>query len=493
MNKRVKVNFLFQIIYQLVIIIVPFLTAPYVSRVLGAELIGTQTYYYTLSNYFVIFAMLGLNTYGNRKIAMVRDNENEKNKVFSEIFVLHTIISIIVCFLSFIPLFFISSSEKNIYLINSIAVIGTILDINWLYFGLEKIKSIVLKNVIVKIISLILIFVFVKTKDDLWIYSLSLSASTFIGVCLLWIRITKYVRFFRVTFDGVIRHLKPLLILFLPVIAINLYKYMDKLMIGWFSTRSELGLYENSEKIINILTSILNSLSLVMLPYCSNLAVNNKIAELITLLKKTISIMIFISIPLMFGVDAIMPDFIPLYFGEGFETCIKIVIILSASLLPMTVANIIRAQYLMPLEKDKEFIISLFSGALINIILNLIFIPKFGAIGAAIGTVAAEYSVAIIQILLIINQVSLKASILKNIPYLLIGCGMFFLVYYFPSNFQNIFLTIFIKIIIGAITYISISFLLLYLIDFDWLYDILCYLKLKRIANKLAQKKKKHV
>lgn len=491
MNKRVKVNFLFQVVYQLVIIVVPFLTAPYVSRVLGAELIGTQTYYYTLANYFVIFAMLGLNTYGNRKIAMVRDNEYEKNKTFSEILILHFIISIIVCLLSFILLFFINPSEKIIFLINLITVVGAIFDINWLYFGLEKIKNIVIKNVIVKLISLIIIFAFVKTKDDLWIYSLSISASSFIGIVLLWGRITKYVKFIKVNFNGVIRHLKPLLVLFLPVIAINLYKYMDKLMIDWLSTRIELGYYENSEKIINIPNSILNALSLVMLPYCSNLAANNKIEDLVLMLKKTISIMIFISIPIMFGIAAIMSDFIPLYYGNEFEPCVNIIILLSLTILPMTIANIIRAQYLMPLEYDKEFIISLFSGALINMILNILFIPKYGAMGAAIGTVAAEYTVALIQVILIRKKISLIHSLLKNIPYIVVGFGMFCLVYFFPFQFESPILNIFIKIIVGSTTYIIVSCLILYCFDFKLFYDILCYLKLKNIAEKIACKKRK--
>lgn len=491
---KLKKNFIYQVTYQIFIIIVPLITAPYISRILGSENIGIQSYIYTIINYFVIFIMLGLNTYGNRSIALIKKEGQESiNNRFSEIFYTHILLSIPVVILSMVPFFFMNQAYKLIYIVNAFYILGAIFDINWFFFGMEEIKSIVIKNVIVKIISVIIIFTFVKTTNDLWIYSLSLSLSTFIGTIILFWNLRGKVKFVKVKLISLKKHILPLLILFVPLIAINLYKYMDKLMLGWISDMSQLGYYENAEKVINIPNSILNAITLVMLPYCSTLAATGNTSGLIKQLNKTVKFMAFACIPLSLGLAAISDQFSILYFGKDFVSCGILIALLSLTLFPVAISGIIRSQYLMPLSKDKEFIISLFAGAIANLIINLILIWKLAAVGTVIGTIFAEFTVFFVQLYLVRKKINIKKELLFNVPFLIIGIIMF-IIAKLMFHFLNISVLNLIVVILVCVAFYCISsFIIIYLFKNDFLYDVLTFLKLGPLAIKITNFKYKKI
>lgn len=489
MTKKTKLNFLYQIIYQVLIIIVPLVTAPYISRVLGPDNIGKYSYYYSIVNYFVIFGMLGLNTYGNRSIAMVRDNQEEVNKTFSELFFIHLIISSIVLLCSFTLIAFIPGDEILLYLINILYIVASVFDINWLYYGLEDIKNIVFKNLIIKLLSTIIIFLFVKQPNDLWVYCLSLAGSQIIGTLILWLGLRKRVRIQFVNFKQIIKHLKPLLILFLPVIAINLYKYMDKLMLYWFNTSKETGFYENAEKIVTIPNSILGAVGLVMLPYCSNLAAKNRITLLKKQIQETLKIILFFSIPLAFGLAAIAFEFSILYFGSDFSECGILISLLCFTIYPLCISNIIRSQYLMPLKRDKEFNVSLFFGALFNIIFNLMLIPILNAVGAVIGTIIAEFVVCITQIIFVRKELNIIKSLLFTFPYIICGFFMFIIVRVAANYLELSLINLFLLILLGILVYSATILPLLLTIHYDWFLSILSFLKLDKFARNFRDKR----
>lgn len=491
MNSKVKKNFIYQIFYQIIIVFVPLVTAPYVSRVLGPDNIGIQSYYTSMTNYFIIFAMLGLNTYGNRTIAMVRDDKQVLNRTFSEIFFLHLIISCSIFILSILLIFLIPKNDKLIYILNLISVFSSIFDINWFYYGLEDIKNIVKKNLFVKLISTMIIFIFVKNSNDLWIYCFSLSISQFIGTIILWFGLKKKVKFVAVTIHDMLKHLKPLLILFLPLIAINLYKYMDKLMLYWLSSSTETGFYENAEKIVSIPNNILSAIGLVMLPYCSNLAAKKQVSLLEKQVNITLQILLFLTIPITFGLAAISFKLAPLYFGENFSPCGLLICLLSFTLFPLTISNVIRTQYLMPLKKDKEFIISLFSGAFVNLIINLLLIPYMKGTGAVIGTLFAEFTVCFVQIYYVKQKFEFKKIFSFLIPYIIFGLVMFLSVIFLSFSFNTSIISLLSLIIIGVIIYFVLIFPFLITIHFDWLIMLLENLKMKKICNFLIDLKLK--
>ena len=240
-------NYLYNSIYQILNIFLPLLTAPYVARVLGAENVGIYSYTYSIANYFVIFAMLGIANYGSRSCARARNSKESLSKTFFSIYALQGTLG---GFLAVAYILVAVLGLKNPFFLYQIPmVLSGFLDISWFFSGIEKFKLIVNRNIVVRLASAALVFLFVKKENDLWIYILILSLSTMIGQILLWFEVRKYVFYYRPTFQDVKPHIVPNLTLFIPVIAVNLYKYMDKIMLGAMAMVEQVGLYEYAEKL----------------------------------------------------------------------------------------------------------------------------------------------------------------------------------------------------------------------------------------------------
>lgn len=459
-KNSLKSNLIYNTIYQITVLILPFLTAPYVSRVIGANGLGIYSYSHSVALYFVYFAMLGITNYGNREIAKNSDDKSKLNKVFSSIYFLQLITSTIVIFAYLIYMIFIAKENINVNLIVCLHVISAFFDVSWLFFGLQEFKITSIRQMIIKILSFILIILFVKNKNDLWIYVLIMSLSYFLSAFSLWIMMFKKIKFIRCTLDDIKQHLKPCLLLFIPIIATSVYRVMDKIMIGNFSNMSEVGYYENAEKIIMISLGILNAFTAVMMPKIANLVSNKKNEEAMNLLDKSMEMAMFICFALSFGIAAISNDFIPFFLGSEFNKSILICSLLCISIPFITWSSIIRILYLIPYEEDKIYVKSVIIGAIVNFVLNLVFIPKFASLGAVIGTICAEFSLAIYQTLKIKNKIDVK-KYLKNVFHF----GFFGIVMFFTINVINIFdlkinilLKLLLEIFVGAIVYISFSF-----------------------------------
>lgn len=227
-----KKNIIYNIIYQVLLLLIPLITVPYVSRVLNADGLGIYTYTYSIVYYFMIIAMLGISKYGNRKIAKTRDNKKEMSKEFFSIYALQIIMSLTMTVFYLIYIFAFDIKYKDIALIQSLYILSSMFDINWFFFGIEKFKLTITRNTIIKVTSLILIFVFVKERSDVWIYTLILSGSTLLSNMILFTFLRKYIEKVKITFSDIKKHIKQCLILFLPVIAVTIYKVMDKNMLG---------------------------------------------------------------------------------------------------------------------------------------------------------------------------------------------------------------------------------------------------------------------
>lgn len=455
---EVKKNFIYNILYQILIMLIPLITVPYVSRILGSDGIGTYSYTYSIAYYFMIFAMLGLNNYGNRTIAKVRDNRKNLSKTFKEIYCLQLFTSILMTLIYYLYLLFFKTDYKEIALIQSINIISCLFDINWFFFGIEKFKLTVTRNTIIKTLSLLLIFLFVKNKNDVWVYTLILSGCVLLSQISLWPYLQKYIDNVNVSFKDIFKHFNPCIKLFLPVIAVAIYKVMDKTMIGWFSSVSEVGFYENAEKIINVPNAIIAALGTVMLPRMSNLYANNKDKESKNIINKSIKMMMFLAFAMMFGLICISKNFSIIFFGKEFEKSGVIIILLSITIIFLAWGNVLRTQYLIPKEYDKVYIESAFIGALINLMFNLIFIPRFASIGACIGTIVAEFSVTLFQTISIKKELPIKDYIKGIIPFFLKSFIMFVLVY--PLNLFNInsLIRIMVQILLACIIYFILNY-----------------------------------
>lgn len=451
-----KKNYLYNSFYQILLIIIPLITTPYISRVLGASKIGLYSYSYAIAYYFVMFIMLGLNNYGNRTVAYVRDDKDKLSKTFFEIYFMQIMISfILIVIYIFYTLFF---SNNIITWIMTIYVISAALDINWFFFGIERFKITVIRSSIIKILSTISIFLFIKKPGDIYIYSFINVISIFLSQLILWFYIKKLVYFKKASKKEILYHLKPNLTLFIPVVAISVYKMMDKIMLGAMSSLEQVGFYENTEKIIQVPLALITSLGTVMLPKISNLVAKKDITKSNHYLKKSVCFASLVSSSMCFGIMAVSKYFVPWYFGSKYEPCIMLLVILMPSCLFLSIANVIRTQFLIPYKHDKIYIISVVSGAVVNLIINLLLIKKMGSQGAAIGTLVAEIIVCTMQLVLIKKMINIKKIIGTSLKYVLFGTIMYAILIMIPRLSTNDFLNIVFNVAIGGIIYILLAF-----------------------------------
>lgn len=480
MTKTQK-NIVYNIVYQILIIILPLITAPYISRVLGVEKLGIYSYTYSIVNYFMLFAMLGVNNYGNREIANVREDKGKRSRIFWEIYSFQFIISLVVCFLYCTYIIIgVNSEYKWINSIQMLFVFSTVLDINWFFFGLGEFKITVTRNTLLKLISLILIFIFVKDKNDLYVYTIIMSLSACISQFSMWIIIKKYINFVKIKLKDIFKHVKPILILFIPVLSYSIYKIMDKIMLGNMSGMIDVGLYENAEKIINIPQGIITAIGTVMLSQISSIQITNKDEAINNYLRISFKYLSIVSIAISFGLMGIAEEFAPIFFGEEYRETGVIIKILAITIIFISWANIIRTQYLIPLKRDKVYVISTIIGGIINFIINILLIPILGIYGAAIGTVAAEFSVMFYQILKINKQITVKNYLKETIFFIINAIIMLFIINILDKFIYGNIISLISKILVGAFIYLLNAFIYLYINKDVYLLNILSKLKLKK-------------
>lgn len=461
----IKKNIIYNITYQILILFLPLVTTPYISRVIGAEGVGIYSYTYSIANYFILFAMLGLGNYGNRSIAAVRDDKIKLSETFFNIYGLQLVTTTTMVILYLVYTIFFVSDNLEIAYIQLLFIISTMFDINWLFFGLEQFKLTVVRNTIIKILTVLSIFIFVKDLNDLGIYTLIMALGTLLSQMMLWSFMKRYIIWIKPTFKGIRSHLKPNLILFVPVLAISIYKIMDKIMLGTLTSTMQVGYYENSEKIINIPTSIISALGVVMLPRMTNLIATGDSESFKKYIEISLKFVMFIAIGSTVGLIAISPNFIPLFLGDEFTNCIMVVSLLSITLLFISWANVIRTQCLIPRKKDSIYIKSTLLGAGVNVIANLIFIPRYGAVGAAIGTIFAEASVALYQTFKVRKEMDISKYFVNSCVYIIPAICMYLCIIALRNITENIMLTLLMQVILGGSAYVILSGIVLWFVD----------------------------
>lgn len=455
--KTISKNLLYNIVYQILVILIPLVTAPYVARTLGVTASGIYSYVNAIAYYFVLAAALGIGNHGNRSVAAVRDDRNKLSEVFWSIYLFQLTTSIIsiVAYVIYILLFV--GENKLIFVIQLLYVLSGAFDISWLFFGLEKFQITVTRNMLIKILTVVMIISFVKTPEDVWKYTLILSAGAFISQAYLWMYVKKYVDFTFPGFSKIYSNLKPALTLFIPVLAYSIYKMMDKIMIKNMSNYDEVGLYQNAEKIINIPMGIITALGTVMLPRMSNIMANGDSSKAKTYIKNSIELVTFLCSGIAFGIMGIARVLAPVYLGDAFEKCGPLIELLAISVFFIAWASVIRMQFLIPSHNDKAYIISTILGALTNLCINICLIPHFQSVGAAIGTILAEFVVMITQVLFVRKQISIMAYIFKALPFVLIGLVMMASVHFIGYSLGKSILTLVMQILAGAVIYLVLS------------------------------------
>lgn len=452
-GKRLKKNFIYNLIYQFLTLIFPLITTPYLSRVLGPEKTGVYSYAYSIAYYFVLFAMLGLNNYGRREIARVQESAVKRSQKFWSIYFMQLMTSgfALILYMGCCLL----SGNSHIQWILLIYVLSAVPDISWFFFGMEEFRTAILLHSAVRILAIILILLLVRSSGDLLLYAAMMAGSQLLSRILLWPNLRGRIDWYLPSFPEVLRHFRPNLVLFLPVIAVSLYKVMDKVMLGIMTTYTEVGLYEYSEKVIQIPISCVTALGSVMLPRMSNLAAKKNAQKEYPLIFYSMILGVALTTCASFGLMAVADVFVPFFYGNGYEKCILLFYLLLPSCTFLAIGNVLRTQYLIPHAMDREYIISLLLGAGVNLCANGLLIPRLASFGAAVGTLLAEGTVATVQ-MYFLRSVLPIGRYLKETAYIVLCASLMLAVVYPIPALYSSFLTLTLKVLAGASVFIPL-------------------------------------
>lgn len=482
MKKSIKVNYIYNMLYQLLVIILPIITTPYLARVLHAKGNGIYGYTYSILTYFLLFGNLGITLYGSREIAYSQSDIKKRSNIFYELLIIRTVTMIsamIVYYFSFAS----HGTYSFIYKIFLFEMVGNLLDISWFYQGIEDFKKIAIRNFIIKIISLTLVLTLVKSYSDLWKYTLINSLSILLGSLSLWLGIKKYIgKPGKLNFK---RHIKFMIILFIPQVATQIYTVLDKTMIGkMLVDMDEVGYYDQSQKVSRILLTVITSLGTVMVPRMASNYDKKDFDKLLYYMNKAIGFVWMLGCAITFGLIAVAPEFVPLFFGKGYDKVVPLLYVFSFIILAIGINNVLGIQYLIPTKKEKEYTISVVAAAVFNLVLNIILIKCIGTIGAAIASVAAEILIIFIQLFFIRKDFKVGFVFKKGIKYIFMGLIMLVIIKYTGSLFNNILYSLIIKVISGMVVYSLMLFITKDELIIDNVFPFLSKIKKKLLRGK---------
>ena len=390
---KVIKNYLYNLSYQILTIILPIITVPYVTRIFTSEALGNYVFYNSIVSYFSLFAMLGIGVYGTKQIAAASD----VSSTFWNIYAIQLIASILAISVYVISIFSIPQMGGVIPLIVGITLLAKMIDISWLFSGKEDFKKITIRNVVIRIIGVISIFTFVKSSGDLYLYVFLIVIFDFLGQLVMWVPAKKFIK--RPSFNMKImkKDLHPIVLLFLPQVAISLYVVLDRTLLGLLGSYSDVGIYEQGQKLISILLKVVSSLGVVMLPRVANLLSERREEETQNMVKFSFILYNLIIFPMIFGLIAVNEVFVKLFLGKNFQDVKYVLYIIVFNIMFVGWTNILGYQVLVVRNKNKEFMLSTTIPAFVSVAVNIAVIPFFGYIGASITSVVVEILVFAIQ------------------------------------------------------------------------------------------------
>ena len=472
MKKSVSRNYIYNLVYQVFSIITPFITTPYVSRVLGSDGVGQYSFTYSIATYFVLLGSLGFGYYAQREIASKQGFANEQSKIFWEILICR-LLMVLLSSSVYVLLIFLNvydESYSNLMWILLINVLATAFDIVFLFQGNEEFGTILFRNIAIKCVGIALIFIFVKQRSDIGIYVFCQSITLLLANLSLWLKVPKKLVRVHLNDLNFKRHFLPSLKLFIPTLAISVYTMLDKTLIGVLIpgvneagvriADIENGNYEQSEKIVKMALTLLTSIGIVMLPRNSQNVASGNYVLFKANIHKVLRFVFLLGLPLMFGISAIAFNFSPWFFGNGFDKVPFLMMMFSPIIVIIGISNVFGLQYLIPLKKDKHFTISIVAGAAVNLLLNLVLIPFFGSYGACFATIIGELCVTFCMAFFARKDVSVIKELLLCWKYVISAILMFAAVFvtqlYLPSSILNTIILVF----EGIIIYICLILLL---------------------------------
>ena len=461
-GKSLKVNFVMNCILTLSSIIFPLISFPYVSRVLSPSGIGRVSFATSVISYFSMLAQMGIPTYGIRTCSKIRDNRRQLNTTVREILTINLILCIIVYLVFFSLLFTIPrfSEDRILLIIVSTSIGFNALGVEWLYRALEEYTYISIRSILFKFLALILMLALIHNSEDYLIYG-ALTIFAAVGSNILnFVNLRKHVNLRDCNSLNIKQHLKPISVFFGMSIAATIYSNMDTVMLGFMKTNDEVGLYNAAVKMKSVLVSVVTSLGAVLLPRASYYYERGLKKEFLDITRKGLNFVFIAAGSLMAFFMLFSRESILVLSGAEFERATPAMTLIMPTLLLVGTSNIIGLQMLVPMGKEKLVLYSEIAGAVVNIIVNAILIPRISSAGAAIGTVAAELVVVIVQIYylkdIIFDDLKQIQIIKITVSIILSSIVSYWVKYLNMGNFMTLFIA-------AIVFYMTMAFLLIFL------------------------------
>ena len=411
MEGKLVRNYIYNILYQLIKIAAPLIVVPVTLGKMTESVLGISDFANNIASWFVLFGILGINTYGNREIAKVRDDKDQLSLTFFEIYFTQLFNMAIALGLYVLYILFFVKENQLIFALYCISVFSASLDITWFYYGIEDFKIVSLRNIVIKLVGVGLILLMIHSPADLVKFVLINAFCDLFGHLITYSGLKGKISFKKIDFFAAYKkHIRATFVLFIPTVAINVYTLLDKTMLGYLiADKGPVALYKTAQSFVQMFLYFITSIGSIMMPRIANVYHNNKDMEEVNhYLSATFSLAVIFAVPMIAAMLTVTPYFIPWYLPKQLGL-ISLIRISSPIILFISISNVYGIQYLVPTDHNKEFIISVISGACINFVINLLLIPSLGGIGAAIGSLTAEFAVMLIQYLFVRKTIRISA------------------------------------------------------------------------------------
>ena len=451
-----KKNIAISTLYQILLIILPIVTAPYIARVLGPDQSGVYDYTTSIMTYFAMFAALGTASYGVREIARVRDDAAMRSKLFWEI-ELMTVMTSSACIVVWFIFIALTPQYKTIYLVLTMGLLSTMFDISWFFAGMEQFKYTVTRNAACKLIGVILMFLFVKKQEDLLLYVIIIISSTMIGNLSMWLYVPRFVEkvdFRTLTFR---KHFHETLIYFVPTVATSVYTVLDRTLIGVITkNKAENGCYHYAMQIVNMMKALtFSSLNMVLGSRLSFLFAEKKYDEIKEKIADSTNYILFMGIGICFGMIGVAKRFVPVFLGAGYDRVVTMLILMSPIVIIIGISNCLGSQYFTPAGYRKLSARYIIIGAVVNLLLNLVLIPKFWGYGAIVASLIAEGAITVLYLKNCNGYLRVSTIIKDSWKKLIAGLIMLIVIKVLDGIISSDIVALFVEVAVGFTAYLA--------------------------------------
>lgn len=453
MSSSIKKNYIYNVSFQIFSLIIPFITAPYIARVLGPEGVGTYSYSNSIATYFSLMAVLGTSSYGLREVSRARDDKRIASRLFWELSIIRNVTTV-ACLALYLLYVLATGSDLRIHLACGLTILSVGTDASWYYQALERFKTLMVRNFAVKIIGVLLIFLLVRDEGDLVLYILIHGGTTMVANVLLRVNMMRQlvrIPLRRLRFR---RHIRETMVYFIPTIATSVYTVLDRTMIGAITgDMAQNGFYEQAHKMVNMLMTVVTSLNVVVGVRTSYLFGKQQNDEVRRHIHATLRFMFMVAFPLAAGLCACAGTFVPWFYGSDYMPVITLMRLLTPLIILIGTSNLLGTLYLTPSGQRSRSNRAILIGALLNAVLNLILIPTVGVLGAVIASVAAEAVIALLYLQLSARFIDVRWVFVYGVRYFLLASAMFVPVYILGKVLGDGVATTFIQVAVGVALY----------------------------------------